>query len=170
MMNAETKLRKRFYAMKQRCYGKGNKPMFLYYRDKGIRICDEWLNDVDAFVKWSLENGYQEGLTIDRIDPDGDYEPSNCRWISLHDNCVHATSLSGRMFYVVSGHFDRSKGWVADEVVTEAMSYEDACAFVKEKVDYIRKYFGRYYNYDHYRVSNTKKLDWKGAKFRPGYY
>lgn len=54
---------------------------FAYYGGRGIKVCDEWLRDPEAFVAWAEESGYEEGLEIDRIDPDGDYEPSNCRFV-----------------------------------------------------------------------------------------
>ena len=53
-----------------------------YYQDKGVSVCQEWLNSRDAFYKWSQENGYAEDLTIDRIDSDKNYEPNNCRWVT----------------------------------------------------------------------------------------
>lgn len=66
-------------SMIDRCYNPKASGYYLY-GGRGITICDLWLNDFWAFNKWALENGYQEGLTIDRINSDGNYEPNNCRW------------------------------------------------------------------------------------------
>lgn len=53
------------------------------YGGRGITVCDEWLNDYDAFASWALDNGYQDDLTIDRIDGDIGYSPGNCRWVDI---------------------------------------------------------------------------------------
>lgn len=68
--------------MKSRCYCK-NHVCYHLYGARGIGVCDEWRNDFISFYMWSLNNGYKEGLSIDRIDVNGNYEPSNCRWVDI---------------------------------------------------------------------------------------
>lgn len=74
-----TKLYEVWKTMKQRC-SNPNHISYHNYGGRGIIVCDEWENNYQAFYEWSIKNGYKEGLSIDRINNDGNYEPSNCRW------------------------------------------------------------------------------------------
>lgn len=82
---SSTKLYIVFSAMKQRCYNKNNKD-YSGYGNRGIKIYQEWLNNYEKFHNWALNNGYKEGLYIDRINNNGNYEPNNCRWINNKEN------------------------------------------------------------------------------------
>ena len=86
-------------AMRQRCHDPNFKS-YPNYGGRGISICPEWA-EFESFRKWALANGYRKDLTIDRINNDGDYEPANCRWVSLADQAAnkrntHLITFQGR--------------------------------------------------------------------------
>lgn len=82
-----------FRGMKKRCYNQ-NENSYKWYGAKGIKICNEWLENPLAFEDWSLSHGYQRNLTIDRKDSNKDYCPENCRWITLEKNTQRAGSVN----------------------------------------------------------------------------
>jgi hypothetical protein len=77
---SNTRLHRIWKTMKSRC-GNPNFDMYRHYGARGIAVCPEWQESFIAFRDWSLANGYADDLSIDRIDNDGNYEPSNCQWV-----------------------------------------------------------------------------------------
>lgn len=74
-----------YYGMMQRCYNPNNQ-RWKYYGAKKIKVCLHWRQNVEHFIKWALEFGYEEGMSIDRVNPNIDYCPANCEWVSVSEN------------------------------------------------------------------------------------
>lgn len=92
-MNSKStsRLYRTWYAMIRRCHSpKTPQRIAIHYRDRGITVCDEWRNSFEAFEKWARSNGYDDTLTIDRIDSDGNYCPENCQWLTRSENSKKA--------------------------------------------------------------------------------
>jgi len=70
-----------YKAMMSRCYNEKN-TAYNRYGGRGITVCEEWKNDIMSFYNWAKSNGHENGLEIDRENNDGNYEPSNCRWVT----------------------------------------------------------------------------------------
>lgn len=81
----KTKLYAIHHGMHCRYYNSKDKS-YKYYGQKGIKICPEWKDNFAGFREWAINNGYKEGLSIDRIDSNKDYCPDNCRWVTLQEN------------------------------------------------------------------------------------
>ena len=89
--STKTRLYHIYCKMKERCYNKTCKA-YKNYGGRGITVCEEWLEDFTHFEKWAKENGYSEKLSIDRINVNGNYEPTNCRWVTDKIQCNNRRS------------------------------------------------------------------------------
>lgn len=89
-----TRLYRIWNHMKTRCYRKSYHA-FQHYGGRGIRVCDEWLHNFQSFYDWAMSNGYEENLSIDRIDTNGNYSPDNCRWATMADQNKNKRAKNG---------------------------------------------------------------------------
>lgn len=137
-------------SMKQRCYY--NKSVgFKNYGGRGIVVCDEWKNNYLLFLDWALANGYSDQLTLDRIDSNGNYEPSNCRWVSYvqqnnnssnnvlltFNGVTHTIAEWSRIVGLKKSTIEYRKriGWSDEKALTTPLLQK---SLTKEQVDNIR--------------------------------
>ncbi len=73
------------YTIMTRCYNAKSSD-YTYYQGKGVRVCDQWMQEPESFFQWCLDNGWSKGFVLDRINNDQDYKPSNCRFITPSEN------------------------------------------------------------------------------------
>jgi hypothetical protein len=120
--------------MKYRCYTPKWKP-YKYYGARGIMVCEEWKNSYLTFKEWAMANGYQDGLELDRINVNGNYEPSNCKWITHHEQTLNRrdtlylrfvdTNETFRLYdFCISNaiNYDTVNGWRNKDCVNEKLT------------------------------------------------
>lgn len=115
-----------YKAMLDRCYDSKN-PMYKHYGGKGVTVCDEWKNDYDAFAAWAFSSGYDKDAkfqecTIDRIKLNGNYEPSNCRWVT---NKKQQQNTSRCRFYEHNGEVHNIAEWAEILGINYKILYRD---------------------------------------------
>lgn len=103
----EDRLYRIWSSMKSRCYSHADRN-FKRYGARGIRICPEWRTDFLKFREWSIANGYQDGLSIDRIDNNGEYSPDNCRWA---DRTTQSNNRRTNVFITYRGETHTIAEW-----------------------------------------------------------
>ena len=113
----KTRLYNIWCGINARCSNPGA-TVWKHYGGRGIRVCTEW-TDYAAFKAWAEANGYMDDLTIDRIDNDGNYEPSNCRWISHREQCMNKRST---IRITINGRTKTVPEWCAEFGISEKLA------------------------------------------------
>lgn len=132
----DKRLYRTYMQMKDRCYNQNSKD-YKNYGGKGIKIYDEWLKNYYNFQKWSLENGYEKNLTIDRIDSNKNYEPSNCRWVTKLINSKFKGNTNNIIVYGIT---NSGRGWAKE--LNKGQNYINQMLKTKgleKTVEYIKK-------------------------------
>lgn len=83
---SKTRLYRVWASMKDRC-GNPRTPGYRNYGERGITVCNSWIESFENFYAWAMSNGYKDGLTLDREDNNGNYNPNNCRWVTHQVQC-----------------------------------------------------------------------------------
>lgn len=104
---SNTKIYKIWASIKQRCTNSKHKNC-KRYKERGIKICEQWKRSFVEFYNWAISSGYKEGLTIERINNNGNYEPSNCRWATRKEQ---ANNTSRNHFVYFNGERHTISEW-----------------------------------------------------------
>lgn len=125
-LSFEIKLQRTLYNMRTRCYNKNHKD-YRNYGGRGISIYNGWMiykEGTKSFTKWGLLSGYKPGLTIQRIDNDGDYHPDNCEWATKKEQARNRRHGSGwGMKITYKGRTQTIREWAKEMNLTEASIY-----------------------------------------------
>lgn len=121
-----TRLYRIWEGMKSRCGS--TKDYYKWWKD--ISVCEEW-QEFESFYQWAISNGYRDNLTIDRIDNNGNYEPSNCRWATLK---TQANNRSSNRYMTYNGVTKRMTEWMREFGKTREYYYKRKNKYTDEEI------------------------------------
>lgn len=139
--------------IKSRCRNANDKDYKLY-GGRGVKVCYDWANDYQSFRVWAINNGYSDDLTIDRIDCDGNYEPNNCRWVSMK---VQNNNRRNNHFITINNVTKTLTGWCEElnlnvETVKARINTRKIDPLIALEIE------------KPYRCKYTKYFTWKGEE------
>ena len=178
-----TRLHHIWKSINMRC-NNPNEPSYRHYGERGITVCEEWKNNFSTFYNWAIQNGYSVTLTIDRIDVNGNYEPSNCRWATIAEQSINKTNtvyielngISKPMkewcniynvpYYLVQQRYKKvTKNNIPCDDLSILFSRE-TLHLKKNRKPYVRNHFSDYRERPiiQYDVNNVLIKEWSGIK------
>lgn len=131
-------LYKVYYEIRNRCLNESSDGYYKYGK-LGITICNDWLDSYDSFKNWAVNAGYRKGLSIDRIDVYGNYEPNNCRWVNLSVQSLNKRVWSKTPYISFNNH---KQLWVAritnNGIRLEVSKSKDINTVISELLGYVQ--------------------------------
>lgn len=115
--DSKTRLYTIWQNMLNRCRNE-NIPEYYHYGARGITVCEEWAQSYLLFKQWAIQHGYDDSLTIDRIDCNGNYDPSNCRWVDMK---VQANNKRNNKRVEINGIVKTESQWAHDSGVSRGV-------------------------------------------------
>lgn len=115
-----TRLYRIWKGIKNRCYNKKSAD-YIIYGARGITVCNEWKNNFQAFYDWAMSHGYQDNLSTERIDPDGNYSPENCRWATDKEQ---ANNRRSNRFITIGEETKTVAEWIEYSGISRATFYQ----------------------------------------------
>lgn len=144
------KLYQKWLSMRDRCFNP-KATSYKNYGARGIRVCTEWDNYIN-FREWAFANGYEDGLTIDRIDVDGDYDPNNCRFTTMKEQNNNRRTTN---FHTYNGKTQSEMKWAEEYGISYGAlktrlkygwSFEDALNTPVKPFEHLVEYDGETHN------------------------